>query len=108
FVNYDCEVDRADLCEDMVGLLSRNAIPDSATWSTTSVPPLCLDALLGYVQFIAERLDDKPKFDSYPDRVRLREQRRTKKIIIQGAAKFNENPKAGIAYLNSRGIIDDP
>jgi golgi-specific brefeldin A-resistance guanine nucleotide exchange factor 1 len=108
FVNYDCEVDRSDLCEDMVGLLSRNAIPDSATWSTTSVPPLCLDALLGYVQFIAERLDDKPKFDGYPDRVRLREQRRTKKIIIQGAAKFNENPKAGIAYLNSRGIIDDP
>jgi golgi-specific brefeldin A-resistance guanine nucleotide exchange factor 1 len=108
FVNYDCEVDRSDLCEDMVGLLSRNAIPDSATWSTTSVPPLCLDALLGYVQFIAERLDDKPKFDGYPDRVRLREQRRTKKIIIQGASKFNENPKAGIAYLNSRGIIDDP
>ncbi|KAK5248424.1 GDP/GTP exchange factor for ARF, partial [Exophiala xenobiotica] len=32
FVNYDCEVDRQDLCEDMVGLLSRNAFPDSATW----------------------------------------------------------------------------
>jgi brefeldin A-resistance guanine nucleotide exchange factor 1 len=108
FVNYDCEVDRADLCEDMVGLLSRNAIPDSATWSTTSVPPLCLDALLGYVQFIAERLDDEPKYDGYPNRAKLREQRRTKKIIVHGAAKFNENPKSGIAYLNSRGIIDDP
>jgi brefeldin A-resistance guanine nucleotide exchange factor 1 len=108
FVNYDCEVDRGDLCEDMVGLLSRNAIPDSATWSTTSVPPLCLDALLGYVQFIAERLDDDTKYDGYPDRAKLREQRRTKKIIVHGAAKFNENPKSGIAFLNSRGIIDDP
>lgn len=108
FVNYDCEVDRGDLCEDMVGLLSRNAIPDSATWSTTSVPPLCLDALLGYVQFIAERLDDEPKYEGYLDRAKLREQRRTKKIIVQGAAKFNENPKSGIAFLNSRGIIDDP
>lgn len=108
FVNYDCEVDRSDLCEDMVGLLSRNAIPDSATWSTTSVPPLCLDALLGYVQFIAERLDDEPKYDGYPNRAELREQRRRKKIIIQGAAKFNENPKDGIAYLHSQGIIDDP
>ena len=108
FVNYDCEVDRGDLCEDMVGLLSRNAIPDSATWSTTSVPPLCLDALLGYVQFIAERIDDEPKYDGYPNRAKLREQRRTKKIIVHGAAKFNENPKAGIAYLNSQGIIDDP
>lgn len=108
FVNYDCEVDRSDLCEDMVGLLSRNAIPDSATWSTTSVPPLCLDALLGYVQFIAERLDDEPQFDGYPDRARLREQRRRKKIIIQGAAKFNENPKSGLAYLHAQGIIKDP
>ena len=107
FVNYDCEVNRGDMCEDLVGLLSRNAIPDSATWSTTSVPPLCLDALLGYIQFIAERLDDEPQFDGYPDRKKLREQRRRKKIIIQGAAKFNDSPRAGLAYLSSRGIISD-
>jgi brefeldin A-resistance guanine nucleotide exchange factor 1 len=108
YVNYDCEVDRGDLCEDMVGLLSRNAIPDSATWSTTSVPPLCLDALLGYVQFIAERLDDKPTVDGYPDRVQLQEQRSRKKIIIKGAAKFNESPKSGLAYFTSQGIIENP
>lgn len=107
FVNYDCEVDRADLCEDMVGLLSRNAFPDSATWSTTSVPPLCLDALLGYVQFIADRLDDEPRTEGYPERQRLLEQRRRKKIIIKGASKFNESPKSGIAYLTSQGIIKD-
>jgi brefeldin A-resistance guanine nucleotide exchange factor 1 len=107
FINYDCEVDRSDLCEDMVGLLSRNAIPDSATWSTTSVPPLCLDALLGYVQFIADRLDDEPEFANCPDPKILREQRRRKKIIIQGTAKFNESPKAGLAYLNAQGIIKD-
>ncbi|TGO79168.1 hypothetical protein BELL_0041g00120 [Botrytis elliptica] len=108
YVNYDCEIDRSDICEDMVGLLSRNAIPDSATWSTTSVPPLCLDALLGFVQFIADRLDDEPKYDGYPDQATLREQKRRKKIIIQGTVKFNESPKAGIAFLASQGIIDDP
>lgn len=107
YVNYDCEVDRSDLCEDMVGLLSRNAIPDSVTWSTTSVPPLCLDALLGYVHFIADRLDDEPALEGYPDRTVLREQRRRKKIIIKGTSKFNESPKAGLAYLNSQGIIED-
>ena len=42
FMNYDCEVDRQDLCEDMIGLLSRNAFPDSATWSTTNVPAAML------------------------------------------------------------------
>ncbi|KHJ35807.1 putative sec7 domain-containing protein [Erysiphe necator] len=107
FVNYDCEVDRADLCEDIVGLLSRNSIPDAATWSTTSVPPLCLDALLGYIQFIFERLSDEPKSEGYPDREKLRAQRRKKKIVIEGAEKFNEKPKAGLEFLESQGIIDD-
>ncbi|KAL4890207.1 hypothetical protein BDV59DRAFT_185042 [Aspergillus ambiguus] len=108
FINYDCEVDRADLCEDMIGLLSRNAFPDSATWSTTNVPPLCLDALLGYVQFIYDRLDDEPVFDGFPSNEVLRSQRKTKKIIIHGAQKFNEDPKAGIAYLATHGIIENP
>lgn len=108
FVNYDCDVDRSDLCVDMVGLLARNAFPDSATWSTTNVPPLCLDSLLGYVQFIAERLEDEAATHGLPDRKVLQEQRRQKKLIMKGASKFNESPKAGIAYLASQGIIEDP
>jgi brefeldin A-resistance guanine nucleotide exchange factor 1 len=108
FVNYDCGVDRADLCEDMIGLLSRNAFPDAATWSTTNVPPLCLDALLGYVNFIAERLHQRSETEGYPDRSILKEQRARKKIIMRGASKFNEDPKGGIAYLASQGIIENP
>ncbi|KAK2746377.1 GDP/GTP exchange factor for ARF [Myotisia sp. PD_48] len=107
FVNYDCDVNRADLCEDLVGLLSRNAFPDSATWSTTNVPPLCLDALLGYIQFMAERLDEDPPRNQGVDPTKLRDQREKKKIIIQGATKFNEKPKAGIAFLKSHGIIEN-
>ncbi|KAK5165588.1 GDP/GTP exchange factor for ARF [Saxophila tyrrhenica] len=108
FVNYDCEIDRSDLCTDMVGLLSRNAFPDSATWSTTNVPPLCLDSLLGYVQWIAERLDGEPTTEGLRDAEALREQRTRKKIIIRGATKFNESPKGGIAFLAAQGIILDP
>ena len=108
YINYDCEVDRSDLCEDLIGLLSRNAFPDSARWSTTNVPPLCLDSLLGYVQFVADRLDDDSVYQDYPDIKRLQEQRARKKIIIRGATKFNENPTAGIAFLSSHGIVEDP
>ena len=108
FVNYDCDVNCSDMCEDLVGLLARNAFPDSATWSTTNVPPLCLDALLGYIQFMADRLDDEAVVEGYPDRTTLREQRSRKKIIIKGVTKFNENPKGGIAYLASHGIIENP
>ncbi|CAK7218425.1 GDP/GTP exchange factor for ARF [Sporothrix curviconia] len=107
FVNYDCDTDRTDLCEDMIGLLSRNALPDSATWSTTSVPPLCLDALLRFVQFMAMRLELPPVYEGLPDPAKLRESRARKKVIIRGTTKFNESPKGGLALLQERGIIDD-
>ncbi|RDA82455.1 hypothetical protein CP532_6869 [Ophiocordyceps camponoti-leonardi (nom. inval.)] len=108
FVNYDCDEDRADLCEDLIGLLSRNALPDSATWGTTSVPPLCLDALLRYIQFLAERTQYDPAFErSLPDPAQLRERRRRKNIIVKGAVKFNEKPKIGLRYLEAQGIIAD-
>ncbi|RKF65669.1 Uncharacterized protein GcC1_117003 [Golovinomyces cichoracearum] len=107
FVNYDSEVDRSDLCEDMIGLLSRNSIPDSATWSTTSVPPLCLDALLGYIETLFERLNDEPRLEGYPNPEILRDQRRKKKIVIQGANKFNEKPNVGLEFLKNKGIIED-
>lgn len=108
FVNFDCETDRMDVCMDIIGLLSRNAFPDSATWSTVNVPPLCLDALLGFIHSIADRLDDEPVTEGYPSPDKLREQRARKKIIIRGATKFNENPKGGIAFLASQGIIENP
>ncbi|KAL7785255.1 hypothetical protein V8C37DRAFT_394436 [Trichoderma ceciliae] len=105
FVNYDCDEDRSDLCEDVIGLLSRNALPDSATWSTTSVPPLCLDALLRFIQFMAERVHDDPVYENFPDPNMLRERRRRKKTIIVGTSKFNEKPKLGLSYLEANNII---
>lgn len=105
FVNYDSDANRGNLCEDMIGLLSRSALPDSATWSTTSVPPLCLDALLGFVQSIADRLDNLPVSDGLPNQATLREERRRKKTIVKGATKFNEKPKEGLGYLREQGVI---
>ena len=106
FINYDCEIDRTDLCEDMVGLLSRNALPDSATWSTTNVPPLCLDSLLSFVQIVAQRLDMCATSPNNEGLKQLRARRARKKVIIRGASKFNEQPRSGIVYLVKEGIID--
>ena len=108
FINYDCNVDRQDLCEDMVGLLSRNAFPDAAAWSTTNVPPLCLDSLLTFVQSMAERIHHTPNKDLTDRLAHLRHQRKRKKIIKSGSTKFNDSPKAGVAYLVKNGIIDNP
>jgi brefeldin A-resistance guanine nucleotide exchange factor 1 len=107
FVNYDSAIDRSDLCFDMIGLLSRNAFPDSASFSTTNVPPLCLDALLSYVQSVFDRIEHDPETEGYPDLEGLRKQRALKGTIIRGCSKFNESPKAGLAYLASQGVIKD-
>lgn len=106
FVNYDCEVDRTDLCEDVIGFLARNSFPDAATWSTPNVPPLCLDALLAYVEFIAERLDIPVKTDGLPAVEELMQKRARKQLMIKGASKFNENPRLGIEYFAAHEIID--
>ncbi|OLL26225.1 hypothetical protein NEOLI_002582 [Neolecta irregularis DAH-3] len=107
FVNYDCVIDRSDLCEDIIGFLSRNAFPDAATWSTQNVPPLCLDALLAYIGFIADRLDSGGTPDKYPNLEALLSQRDRKQIIIKAALKFNENYKAAIPFLQEHGLVDD-
>jgi golgi-specific brefeldin A-resistance guanine nucleotide exchange factor 1 len=108
FVNYDCDVDRQDLCKDMIGLLSRNAFPDAATWSTTSVPPLCLDSLLSFIQFMADRLHQPLAEDAAEQLAKARAKRVRKRLVKAGAAKFNDDPKAGVAYLTKHGIIGNP
>lgn len=105
FVNYDCEIDREDLCANMVGLLARNALPDAASWSTANVPPLCLDSLLGFVQSMHDRLDDPPVTEGYLSVEQLREQRDRKRLVIAAAAKFNAKPSQSLDYLAAHGII---
>lgn len=49
FVNYDCDEDRVDLCEDMIGLLLRNVFLDLVIWSMISVLFFCLDVLFCFI-----------------------------------------------------------
>ncbi|KAJ8112776.1 hypothetical protein ONZ43_g5315 [Nemania bipapillata] len=89
FVNYDCDANRVNLCGDMIGLLSRSALPDSATWSTTSVPPLCLDALLGESGIIDNSPASAAKF--------LRQTSRVSKAVLGDFL----SKKGNDAYLES-------
>lgn len=70
------------------------------------MPPLCLDALLGYVNFIHERLNDPPVKEGFPDPEVLQAERARKQMIIECINKFNESPKNGIVAFAQNGIID--
>lgn len=105
FVNYDCDVDRADLCVDMVGFLCRNAYPDSATWSTSSVPPLCLEAILSYLISLAQRLPTEPEDHELAEEAMRNKAR--KKLVIEATECFNDNPTKGLAFLVKHNLIPD-
>lgn len=106
FVNYDCAVDRTDLCEDLMGFLCRTAYPDSAGWSSASVPPLCLEAILGCVASLAARLDSRGTEDI--DEVRqVLENKARKKLVISVTDTFNANAKKGVSLMIEKGLVEE-
>lgn len=104
FLNYDCDVDRADLCEDMVGFLCRNAYPDSTAWSTATVPPLCLEAVLGYLISLVQRLSKSPDQGLADEAMR---NKALKKLVIEATECFNNNPTEGLNFLVKHKLIPD-
>lgn len=106
FANYDCDTSQTDLCQDLVGFLCRSAYPDTATWSTAAVPPLCLEAVLALLQRMSARaataLGQEPAAVS--DAV---ERKRRKDIEILVTTKFNESPKRGIELMLEHKVIPD-
>ncbi|CAN6628830.1 ARF guanine-nucleotide exchange factor 2 [Trichomonascus vanleenenianus] len=109
YVNYDCDVSRADLCEDLIGFLCRSAYPDSATWSTPSVPPLCLEAVLAFLVQLTLGISGDKNSDpnSVGDVSKLVEEKAQKKLAILAAEAFNEKPKKGISFLVENGLIEN-
>ncbi len=113
FINYDSEVDRADLCEDMVGLLSQKRVSGLGYLEYYECALLCLDSLLGYIQFIADRLDDEPRYEEgYPDPEKLKNQRQRKgKLLCEARPSLTKTPRLELRILLHRSIIentDDP
>lgn len=102
YYNYDCDPNFPDLAIDLLGFLCRNAYPDSATWSTASVPPLCLEAVLCALQSWAARISNT----SDPQK-ELAETRKRKALEITAADAFNKNPAKGSEDMVKMHIIED-
>ncbi|KAL0073779.1 hypothetical protein J3Q64DRAFT_1649624 [Phycomyces blakesleeanus] len=100
--NYDCDISCGDLFEELIQFLSKNSFPDLQNYSLTSFHVNCFDTLLSFIKQMVKRSEDE---DLVPVDELLRRKAR-KKIILNGAALFNESPKKGIQYLTENGIIE--
>ena len=64
YVNYDCDLERPNLFEEVCALLSRSAFPgEGQTLGQTNL--LCLEGLLAIVAGIADRSADAPPVDGF-------------------------------------------
>lgn len=108
FINFDCNLDRANLSIQSLTVLTRLALPEAAASTTDNVPPICLEGLVYLIDEMYERLQvvDREKFLSDEAGIDLLRQRERKTEFIKCAAKFNEKPKKGIPLLIEKGFIE--
>ncbi|GBC25460.1 uncharacterized protein OCT59_019907 [Rhizophagus irregularis] len=129
WVNYDCNIDCVDLFEELVKFLSKNSFSDSTGYSISNSHAVCLDALLMYVNHMVDRLQPEKNNNksstrglswdqltatdynfglrpaTYQSAEELLRKKQKKQILNEGAAKFNENPKLGLRFLEEHGLI---
>ncbi|CAD5214902.1 unnamed protein product [Bursaphelenchus okinawaensis] len=125
YLNYDCGLYCSNLFEDLTKLLSENAFPTNGIIQSTHM--LSLEALLTVInkicansvpnidsnyfrQGIIGRHTNKYPTDAFkvPSMSELIDQKKQKRLIIEGTELFNKNPKKGIEYLCEHGILKNP
>lgn len=108
FIEFDCNLDRADMSITFISALTKLALPESALTSTESVPPICLEGLISLIDDMYDRLQnvDRQKFLLNKNSVARLRQKERKTEFIKCAKLFNEKPKQGIPLLIEKKFIN--
>lgn len=101
YASYDCDVSSPDLASDLLGFLCRNAYPDSSTWSTASVPPLCLEAILHALRVWHDILVPESTPPPYLSSI----DRKQRETLV--ADTFNKSPKDGVKAMIEQKLVKD-
>lgn len=108
FIDFDCNLDRTDLSIKFLKVLAKLSLPESAISTTPSVPPICLEGLISFVDDLYDQLRslDRNKYlevsNDIPD---LLKQRELKTEFIRCAEAFNKKPKNGVPMLIEKNFI---
>jgi brefeldin A-resistance guanine nucleotide exchange factor 1 len=103
WLNYDCEIGADDTLENSVELLCKYVTPEVAR----QAPGAARKAMEGLIR-ILKRLGERSfvaVVDSNVLPEALLKQKKQKRLLQEGASKFNENPKDGIKFVQDNGII---
>lgn len=109
FINFDCNLDRADLALGFLKVLTKLSLPEAALSSTESVPPICLEGLVSLIDDMYNRMQIVPENEYIKPDVQneMLKQRERKNEFISCANAFNEKPKKGIPLLIEKKFIEN-
>lgn len=108
FINYDCNLDRADVALEFLRALCKLSLPESALNTTESVPPICLEGLVALIDDMYTHIQDAAPggFSAQlSQNNEVLKQRERKTEFIKCSKIFNEKPKKGIPLLVEKGFI---
>lgn len=107
FINFDCNLDRADLALTFIKLLTKLALPESATSTTENVPPICLEGLVSLIDDMYSHVEEisNDQYTKQTSENTILKQRERKTEFITCAKAFNEKPKKGIPMLIEKHFI---
>lgn len=104
FINYDCNFHRTDLTVSFVQFLAQLSLPESASFTTENVPPICLEGLISFVNKLSEHIRSVDGKVGQPTHDLLIKKQK-KKEFISATNIFNLKPKDGLKALEAKGFI---
>ncbi|KAF9532355.1 Sec7-domain-containing protein [Crepidotus variabilis] len=113
YTNYDCDPNCENLFERLVDFLTKAVYPYAGMGSYESqrnVQYICLELLLSFVNDMTTRALEPVQSaavwpNTFPDAHTLLQSKSKKQLILTGANRFNAKPKAGLAFLEEKGLI---
>ncbi|KAJ3048959.1 GDP/GTP exchange factor for ARF, partial [Rhizophlyctis rosea] len=133
YVNYDGDQEcQSHLFEEFMQFAAKHSFPDATPGgpvTTITHQTLCLDMLLMYLNAIVDRksaLKGVARYDApptprsitqsaeggtdveLPNPATLSDNKQRKRVLKEGADRFNEKPKEGIKFLQAQGFLPDP
>lgn len=109
FINYDCNFHRHDITIRFLEFLAEISLPESATYISDQIPPICLEGVLSFINNLTDlvKVAEAPYDDQAPKH-ELILTKLQKKEFIAATAVFNEKPKDGLKVLAEKGFLKDP
>ena len=107
FIEFDCNLDRADMSITFISALTKLALPESALTINESVPQICLESLISFIYDMHSLLQnvDREKFLAEKNNNDRLKQKERKTEFIKCTKIFNEKPKQGIPLLIEKNFI---